>query len=105
MILAKFLATFRYTRTTQTSTQVREQLTKITEELGITQKPIVTPEIFAQYGVFETELSAYLNEEMVVQALEKVADELNRDMQSLIGNYHYYAIFKVLINFWYFLSA
>merc|ERR1711971_1340848 len=75
----------RYTRTTQTSTQVREQLTKITEELGITQKPIVTPEIFAQYGVFETELSAYLNEEMVVQALEKVADELNRDMQSLIG--------------------
>lgn len=75
----------RYTRTTQTSTQVREQLTKITEELGITQKPIATPELFAQYGLFETELSAYLNEEMVVQALEKVADNLNRDMQSLIG--------------------
>ena len=99
------MAIFRYTRTTQTSTQVREQLTKITEELGITQKPIATPEIFAQYGLFETELSAYLNEEMVVQALEQLADELNRDMQSLIGNYHYYATFKALINFVYFLSA
>ena len=85
--MAKLLSNFRYTRTTQTSTQVREQLTKITEELGITQKPIATPEIFAQYGLFETELSAYLNEEMVVQALEQLADELNRDMQSLIGNY------------------
>ena len=88
------MAIFRYTRTTQTSTQVREQLTKITEELGITQKPIATPELFAQYGLFETELSAYLNEEMVVQALEKVADELNRDMQSLIGNYYYYLSFE-----------
>jgi hypothetical protein len=93
-LLAKLLAIFRYTRTTQTSNQVREQLTKITEELGITQKPIVTPELFAQYGVFETELSAYLNEEMVVQALEQLADELNRDMQSLIGNYHYYSSFE-----------
>ena len=81
---------FRYTRTSQTSTQVREQLTKITEELGITQKPIVTPELFAQYGVFETELSAYVNEQMVVQALEQLADELNHDMQSLIGIFLYF---------------
>ena len=76
----------RYTRKTQTSNQIRTQLSKITEELGIAQKAIATPELFAQYGIMETEISAYLNEAMVVEALEKLADELNRDMQSLIGN-------------------
>ena len=76
----------RYTRKSQASTQVREQLTKITEELGITKKPMVAPELFAQYGIFDTEISAYLNENMIIEALEQVVDELNRDMQSLIGN-------------------
>ena len=76
----------RYTRKSQASTQVREQLTKITEELGIAKKPMVAPELFAQYGIFDTEISAYLNENMIIEALEQVADELNRDMQSLIGN-------------------
>ena len=76
----------RYTRKSQAGTQVREQLTKITEELGIAKKPMVAPELFAQYGIFDTEISAYLNENMIIEALEQVADELNRDMQSLIGN-------------------
>merc|ERR1719431_2476958 len=69
----------------QTSTQVQTQLTKITEELGIAKKPIVAPEIFAQYGLFDTEVSAYLNEPMVVEALSQLSEELNRDFASLIG--------------------
>ena len=76
----------RYTRKSQASTQVREQLAKITEELGIAKKPVVAPELFAQYGIFDSEISAYLNENTIIEALEQLADELNRDMQSLIGN-------------------
>merc|ERR1719219_71140 len=75
----------KYTMNFQTSTQVQTQLTKITEELGIAKKPIVAPEIFAQYGLFDTEVTAYLNEPMVVEALSQLADELNRDMQTFIG--------------------
>merc|ERR1711874_516115 len=69
----------------QTSTRVRTQLSKITEELGITKKPIVASEIFAQYGLFDAEVTAYLNEPIVVEALSQLAEELNRDMQILIG--------------------
>ena len=69
------------------STQVREQLTKISEELRISKKTIVSPELFAQFGIFDTEISAYLNEPMIIEALQQVADELNHDMQSLIGNH------------------
>ena len=58
---------------------------KINKELGITKNPVVAPEIFAQYGLFDTEVTAYLNEPMIVEALSQLADELNRDMQSLIG--------------------
>merc|ERR1719431_79206 len=75
----------KYTLRIKTSTQVQAQLKKITEELGIAKKPIVAPEIFAQMGLFDTEVSAYLNEPMIVDALSQLAEELNRDMQSLIG--------------------
>merc|ERR1719315_429208 len=75
----------KYTMNIQTSTRVQTQLTKITEELGIAKKPIVAPEIFAQYGLFNTEVTAYLNEPMVVEALSQLADELNRDMQTFTG--------------------
>ena len=75
----------KYTKKTKTSSQVREELTKVTEQLGLVNKPVVAPEIFAQYGVFDTEITAYLNEAMIVESLEKLADELNRDMQSLTG--------------------
>merc|ERR1712002_304834 len=75
----------RYTMNFQTSTQVQTELTKITEELGIAKKPIVAPEIFAQYGLFDAEVTAYLNEPMVVEALSQLADELHRDMQTFIG--------------------
>merc|ERR1719431_290078 len=69
----------KYTMNIQTSTQVQTQMTKITEELGIAKKPIVAPEIFAQYGLFDAEVTAYLNEPMVLEALSQLADELNRD--------------------------
>ena len=75
----------KYTLKIKTSTQVQSQLKKITKELGIAKKPVVAPEIFAQYGLFDTEVTAYLNEPMIVEALSQLADELNRDMQSLIG--------------------
>merc|ERR1719447_92728 len=75
----------KYTLKIKTSTQVQTQLKKITKELGIAKKPVVAPEIFAQYGLFDTEVTAYLNEPMIVEALSQLADELNRDMQSLIG--------------------
>merc|ERR1719315_1020001 len=75
----------KYTMNLQTSTRVQTQLTKITEELGITKKPIVAPEIFAQFGLFDTEITTYLNEPMVVEAFSQLADELNRDMQAFIG--------------------
>merc|ERR1719219_1002127 len=75
----------KYTMNLQTSTRVQTQLTKITEELGIAKKPIVAPEIFAQYGLLNAEVTTYLNEPMVVEALSLLADELNRDMQTLIG--------------------
>merc|ERR1719370_275632 len=75
----------KYTLKLQTSTQVRTQLAKITEELGIAKKPIVAPEIFAQAGLFNTEVTAYLNEPMVVEALSQLADQLNRDFASLTG--------------------
>merc|ERR1719219_2484994 len=75
----------KYTMNIQTSTQVQTQLTKITKELGIAKTPIVTPEIFAQFGLFDAEVTGYLNEPMVVEALSKLADELNRDMQDFTG--------------------
>merc|ERR1719187_2237356 len=75
----------KYTMNFQTSTQVQTELTKITEELGIAKNPIVAPEIFAQYGLFDADLTTYLNEPMIVEALSQLADELNRDAQSLIG--------------------
>merc|ERR1719219_1104429 len=75
----------KYTMNIQTSAQVQTQLTKITEELGIAKKPIVAPEIFAQYGLFDTEVTAYLNEPMIVEALSQLAEELHRDMQTFIG--------------------
>merc|ERR1712180_350746 len=75
----------KYTLKIQTSTQVRTQLAKITEELGIAKKPIVAPEIFAHAGLFNTEVTAYLNEPMVVEALSQLADQLNRDFASLTG--------------------
>merc|ERR1719347_579463 len=75
----------KYTLKFQTTTQVRTQLAKITEELGIAKKPIVAPEIFAQAGLFNTEVTAYLNEPMVVEALSQLADQLNRDFTSLSG--------------------
>merc|ERR1719219_3304164 len=75
----------KYTMNFQTSTQVQAQLTKITEELGIAKKPIVAPEIFAQFGIYDAEVTTYLNEPMVVEALSQLADELNRDMQTFIG--------------------
>merc|ERR1719495_607663 len=75
----------KYTLKIKTSTQVQTQLEKITKELGIAKKPVVAPEIFAQYGLFDTEVTAYLNEPMIVEALSQLADELNRDAQSLIG--------------------
>merc|ERR1712142_1102317 len=75
----------KYTLKIKTSTQVQSQLKKINKELGIAKKPVVAPEIFAQYGLFDTEVTAYLNEPMIVEALSQLADELNRDMQSLIG--------------------
>merc|ERR1719219_2192866 len=75
----------KYTMNFQTSTRVQTQLTKITEELGIAKKPIVAPEIFAQYGLLNAEVTTYLNEPMVVEALSQLADELNRDMQTFIG--------------------
>merc|ERR1719315_185988 len=75
----------KYTMNFQTSTRVQTELTKITEQLGIAKKPIVAPEIFAQYGLFDAEVTAYLNEPMVVEALSQLADELHRDMQTFIG--------------------
>merc|ERR1719219_605849 len=75
----------KYTMNIQTSTQVQTQLTKITKELGIAKTPIVTPEIFAQFGLFDAEVTGYLNEPMVVEALSQLADELNRDMQDFTG--------------------
>ena len=75
----------KYTMNFQTSTRVQTELTKITEQLGIAKKPIVAPEIFAHYGLFDTEVTAYLNEPMVVEALSQLADELQRDMQTFIG--------------------
>merc|ERR1711962_1065383 len=75
----------KYSLKIQTSNQVRTQLAKITEELGIAKKPIVAPEIFAQAGLFNTEVTAYLNEPMVVEALSQLADQLNRDFASLTG--------------------
>merc|ERR1719315_461255 len=75
----------KYTMNLQTSTRVQTQLAKITEELGIAKKPIVAPEIFAQFGLFDTEVTAYLNEPMVVEAFSQLADELHRDMQTFIG--------------------
>jgi len=75
----------KYTMKTQTSTQVQTQLTKITEELGITKKPVIAPEIFAQAGLFNADVTAYLNEPMIVEALASLADELNRDFATLIG--------------------
>merc|ERR1719427_1008615 len=75
----------KYTLRIKTSTQVRTQLAKITEELGIAEKPIVAPEIFAHAGLFNTEVTAYLNEPMVVEALSQLSEELNRDFASLIG--------------------
>merc|ERR1712002_776378 len=75
----------KYTMNIQTSAKVQTQLNKITEELGIVNKPVVAPEIFAQFGLLDTEVTAYLNEPMVVEALLQVADELNRDMDILLG--------------------
>merc|ERR1719244_2393025 len=75
----------KYTMNIQTSAQVQTQLNKITEELGIVNKPAVASEIFAQFGLLDTEVTAYLNEPMVVEALLQVADELNRDMESFLG--------------------
>ena len=75
----------KYTLKIKTSTQVQTQLRKITKELGIAKTPVVAPEIFAQYGLFDSEVTAYLNEPMIVEALSQLADELNRDAQSLIG--------------------
>merc|ERR1711970_93211 len=72
-----------YTMKTQTSTQVQAQLKKIVEELSIVKKPIVSPEIFAQAKIYDAEVSTYLNEPMIVDALSKLADELNRDFASL----------------------
>ena len=80
----------KYTLKIQTSTQVRTQLAKITEELGIAKKPIVAPEIFAHAGLFNTEVTAYLNEPMVVEALSQLADQLNRDFASLTGKIFFY---------------
>merc|ERR1712168_452128 len=75
----------KYTMKTQTSTQVQTQLTKITEELGIAKKPIIAPEIFAQAGIYNAEITGYLNEPMIVEALTTLADELNRDFATLTG--------------------
>merc|ERR1712042_252605 len=72
-----------YTMKTQTSTQVQSQLKKIVEELSIVKKPIVSPEIFAQAKIYDAEVSTYLNEPMIVDALSKLADELNGDFASL----------------------
>ena len=80
----------KYTLKLQTSNQVRTQLAKITEELGIAKRPIVAPEIFAQAGLFNTEVTAYLNEPMVVEALSQLADQLNRDFASLTGKIFYF---------------
>ena len=82
----------KYTLKFQTSTQVRTQLAKITEELGIAKKPIVAPEIFAQAGLFNTEVTAYLNEPMVVEALSQLADQLNRDFASLTGKIFFFLL-------------
>merc|ERR550519_2346862 len=75
----------KYTMKFQTSTQVQAQLTKITEELGIAKKPIIDPEIFAQAGLFNAEITGYLNKPMIVEALTTLADELNRDFATLTG--------------------
>ena len=72
----------------KTSTQVQTQLQKITKELGIAKKPVVAPEIFAQYGLFDTDVTAYLNEPMIVEALSQLADKLYREAQSLNGKKH-----------------
>ena len=77
----------KYTMNIQTSTQVQTQLTKITEELGIAKKPIVAPEIFAQYGLFDAEVTAYLNEPMVVEALSQLAQDYLLEEESLNGEF------------------
>ena len=77
----------KYTRKIQTSSEVKAQLNKISKGLGITQKPIGAPEIFAQYGLFDAEMSHYLNENIVVEALSQLAQDYLLDMESLNGEF------------------
>lgn len=74
----------RYTSaTSQTSQFVQQELEKIVRELNMVERTQPRPEIFTQMKMFDYEYSLYLNENTLVQAIEQITEELNKDMQSI----------------------
>ena len=74
----------RYTSaTSQTSQVVQQELEKIVRELNMVERTQPKPEIFTQMKMFDYEYSLYLNENTLVQAIEQITEELNKDMQSI----------------------
>merc|ERR1719219_1120645 len=67
----------------QPSQQVQQELSKISQQINIESRLLKSPEMFLQVRMFEFENELYLNEERVLEILEKVSETLSLDAQSL----------------------
>ena len=80
----------RYTRSTmQTSSKVRQELSKITQKLNIEQRVQKEPLIFMQSQFFEMENEWYLNQASLMESLNKLAEELEQDSSRLTERRHF----------------
>jgi len=80
----------RYTRSTmQTSTKVRQELSKITQKLNIEPRVQKEPLMFMQSQFFEMENEWYLNQASLMESLRRLAEELEADSSSLTERRHF----------------
>ena len=63
--------------------QVQQELSKISQQINIESRLLKSPEMFLQVRMFEFENELYLNEERVLEILEKASETLSLDAQSL----------------------
>jgi len=80
----------RYTRSSmQTSSKVRQELSKITQKLNIEERVQKEPLMFMQAQFFEMENEWFLNQAELLDSLTKLAEELERDSSELTERRHF----------------
>jgi len=73
-LLEKYLHYF--TKSEETSSPIREQLQKITEELRLKTRELQSPKMYMQQSLMGIESALYLDSEIVIEALEKATQKM-----------------------------